>query len=60
MRQCGNCNEVKEVTEFYKDGLDHNGNTRYRRDCKDCYRLSRLLSRQAKRPVAPAPRRRRR
>lgn len=55
-RTCGACGERKPVEEFYKDGTNNDGSTRYRRDCKECYRQSRLLSRQAKR--VPAPKRR--
>lgn len=48
-RTCGTCMERKPTDEFYKDGTSSDGKPRYRRDCKDCYRRSRLLSRQAKR-----------
>lgn len=41
-RQCGTCGEVKPVSEFYKDGRDSKGNIRYRRDCKECYKMTRL------------------
>lgn len=55
-RICGTCMEPKSVDEFYKDGKDRDGEPKYRRDCKDCYRITRLLSRQAKRAPAPKPR----
>lgn len=42
MRRCGTCKEVKPVSEFYKDGKDGHGNTRWRRDCKDCYKVTRM------------------
>lgn len=45
-RTCGTCLERKPISEFYKDGVDTNGNPRYRRDCKQCYRISRLKSRR--------------
>lgn len=48
-RTCGTCEETKEVSEFYRDGTDGEGNTKYRRDCKECYRKTRLMSRR------PAP-----
>lgn len=41
-RVCGTCGELKPVECFYKDGKDHKGNIRYRRDCKDCYKKARL------------------
>ena len=40
-RRCGTCMEEKPLDQFYKDGKDKDGNTRYRRDCKECYRKSR-------------------
>lgn len=54
-RTCGSCLERKSVEAFYKDGKDNEGNPRYRRDCKDCYRVTRLSSRRAKRTPKPAP-----
>lgn len=41
-RVCGTCQMLKPVTEFYKDGKDSHGDPRYRRDCKDCYKDTRL------------------
>lgn len=41
-RVCGTCGELKELTEFYKDGKDSKGNPRYRRDCKQCYKDTRI------------------
>jgi hypothetical protein len=55
-RTCGTCLERKSVEHFYKDGKDADGNNKYRRDCKQCYRITRLRSRQAKR--APLPKKR--
>lgn len=40
-RVCGTCRKLKPITEFYKDGRHSNGKTRYRRDCKDCYKTTR-------------------
>lgn len=40
-RVCGTCNELKPLAYFYKDGKDSQGNARYRRDCKDCYKKTR-------------------
>ena len=42
-RICGTCGQLKEFKEFYKDGKDSNGNIRYRRDCKECYKRTRML-----------------
>lgn len=41
-RICGTCQESKPLEAFYKDGKDGNGNVRYRRDCKDCYKVTRI------------------
>ena len=41
-RVCGTCGELKPVECFYRDGKDHNGKIRYRRDCRDCYKKTRL------------------
>jgi hypothetical protein len=57
-RTCGNCLERKPVDRFYKDGYDAEGGPRYRRDCKDCYRVTRLSSRRAKRTPATKGRKR--
>jgi hypothetical protein len=56
-RTCGGCLERKPVTEFYKDGVDGEGETKYRRNCKDCYRITRLKADRAKKEASrPAPR----
>jgi hypothetical protein len=49
VRTCGTCGETKPLSEFYKDGKDKEGNVKYRRDCKECYRITRLRARQMKR-----------
>lgn len=55
-RVCGCCGEAKPVEEFYRDGKDKDGNPKYRRDCKMCYRVTRLSSRRTKRmPAKPQP-----
>ena len=41
-RVCGTCGELKPVSAFYKDGKDAHGNIRYRRDCRDCYKRTRI------------------
>lgn len=47
-RVCGTCGERKPVEEFYKDGKDSHGNPRYRRDCKDCYKVARIREAERK------------
>lgn len=47
-RICGSCEETKDLTEFYKDGTDPEGIVRYRRDCKECYKITRMQSAKAK------------
>lgn len=42
-RVCGICCELKPLEDFYKDGKDSNGKVKYRRDCKDCYKRTRML-----------------
>ena len=42
-RACGTCGELKPLTDFYKDGKDSKGRTRYRRDCKECYKNQRFI-----------------
>ena len=42
-RVCGSCNELKLNADFYRDGKDNHGKTRYRRDCKDCYKRTRIF-----------------
>jgi hypothetical protein len=46
-RTCGTCGP-QPIDAFYKDGTDSSGNVKYRRDCKDCYRITRLRSRRGK------------
>lgn len=59
-RTCGTCLNALPVVQFYKDGKDKDGNYKYRRDCKNCYRISRLTERQAKRAPEPKPKGRKR
>ena len=47
-RVCGTCGKKKSVTEFYRDGKYSDGKTRYRRDCKSCYKKTRFLEGGAK------------
>lgn len=48
-RVCGTCGQLKPVEAFYKDGRDSHGNTRYRRDCRECYKKQRMLEAKMKR-----------
>lgn len=41
-RVCGTCQELLPLEKFYRDGKDGEGNIRYRRDCKDCYKRTRI------------------
>lgn len=41
-RVCGTCGELKPVSDFYKDGKDRDGNPKYRRDCRECYKKTRI------------------
>lgn len=50
LRMCSTCLMELEPVEFYKDGTDRDGNVRYRRDCKECYRDTRKKEAMAKRP----------
>lgn len=46
---CGTCGELKPVESFYKDGKTKDGRVRYRRDCKDCYKQTRIMEARLKR-----------
>lgn len=48
-RVCGTCEELKPVEDFYKDGKDNHGRTKYRRDCKECYKITRMRESAMKR-----------
>lgn len=47
-RVCGTCGQLKDVSEFYKDGRDSHGNIKYRRDCKECYKVTRCRNEKQK------------
>jgi hypothetical protein len=47
-RVCGTCGELKPVEDFYKDGKDNHGNIKYRRDCKECYKVTRIRESEMK------------
>lgn len=48
-RICGSCGELKPVEAFYKDGKDRDGKIRYRRDCRECYKKTRMMEARLKR-----------
>ena len=52
-RTCGTCGNQLDVSKFYKDGTDRDGKVKYRRDCKDCFRKTRLTERRNKRKPVP-------
>jgi len=41
-RVCGTCGIQRPLEDFYKDGTDKDGKVKYRRDCKDCYKRTRM------------------
>lgn len=55
---CGTCGKLQLLSEFYKDGKSRDGKIKYRRDCKDCYRRTRLRESRAKKAKVTLPLRR--
>lgn len=47
-RVCGTCGELKPVEAFYKDGKGKDGKPKYRRDCRDCYKKTRIIEAKAR------------
>lgn len=47
-KRCTFCGEVKPIEEFPKNGVDNQGNQRYRDDCKTCYNIRRNENRTKK------------
>jgi hypothetical protein len=47
-RECGICRKELPRTEFYSDGKNSDGSKKLRRDCKECYRITRLKTRRNK------------
>ena len=47
-RVCGTCGELKPLDAFYRDGRDSHGNVRYRRDCRECYKIQRIQDAERK------------
>lgn len=58
VRKCYSCNELKTLENFYKDGTHKDGTTRYRRDCKTCYRKTRMATKKPKVTIKQGRRRR--
>jgi 5-methylcytosine-specific restriction endonuclease McrA len=47
LRRCTHCGEFKGLYDcFYKNGLDENGQTKYRDECKLCYNIKRAANRK--------------
>ena len=42
-RICGMCGEKKPLSHFYKHGKARIGRMKYRRECKECYKKTRML-----------------
>lgn len=40
-KTCVFCGEEKHIEEFPKNGVDEDGHTKYRQDCKTCYNIRR-------------------
>lgn len=47
-KTCTFCGEIKPINEFPKNGVDANGNVRYRDDCKTCYNIRRKENKNKK------------
>lgn len=48
-RVCGTCGKLKPVEDFYRDGKDKKtGKPKYRRDCKECYKATRISEAELK------------
>jgi 5-methylcytosine-specific restriction endonuclease McrA len=45
-RDCSVCGIEKEMTDYPKNGKDKQGNTRHRTDCKECYGITRRLTKR--------------
>lgn len=45
---CGACGQLKPLSDFYKDGTTRSGQTKYRRDCKECYKQTRVYEARMK------------
>jgi 5-methylcytosine-specific restriction endonuclease McrA len=45
-KTCSVCGVEKQLVDFPKNGKEINGDTRYRNDCKECYGISRKISKK--------------
>jgi len=45
-KKCNTCGIEKPLTQFYKNGIDQDGNVRLRADCKTCYKVDRHLDKK--------------
>lgn len=48
LKVCSFCGEEKPITDFPKNGVDSDGDTKYRDDCKTCYNIRRRENRTKK------------
>lgn len=48
VKVCSFCGEEKPIEDFPKNGVDANGNAKYRDDCKTCYNIRRRENRTKK------------
>ena len=44
-RTCTHCGRTIEIAQFHKNGVDNNGNPKYRDECKECYNAKRKENR---------------
>ena len=47
-KRCTFCGDIKPISDFPKNGVDNNGETKYRDDCKTCYNIRRKENRTKK------------
>lgn len=45
---CSCCGELKPLSDFYKDGRTSDGKVKYRRDCIECYKKTRIMEARLK------------
>jgi 5-methylcytosine-specific restriction endonuclease McrA len=45
-RECHVCGVLKNIEEFPKNGKHKDGTTRYRPDCRECYNITRKLTKR--------------
>lgn len=47
-RVCSVCLKEKPLSAFYSDGTNKAGEKKYRRNCKECYKVSREKAKEVK------------